>query len=320
VRRAQLAAALDVSAAAFSDRLEAARRAGHTVGLVPTMGALHAGHRSLVERAAAECTHVAVTVFVNPLQFNNPDDLRAYPRTIEADLAVCADAGAASVFAPGVSEMYPAWPDPPATTVTVGGPSAGWEGASRPGHFAGVATVVAKLFSLAGPCRAYFGEKDFQQLAVVRRMTADLSIPVQIVGCPTVREPDGLALSSRNVRLSAPQRRAAPVLYRALLAGRSAVAAGERSPEAVSRAMSAVVADEPLVELDYAAVVDAADLCTPVALEPAMTLRLLIAAQVGPVRLIDNCDAPPPGRPPAGTAANSAPARAAAAGPTDGWT
>ncbi|MGH9082943.1 MAG: pantoate--beta-alanine ligase, partial [Acidimicrobiales bacterium] len=162
--------------------LDGVRRDGGTVGLVPTMGALHAGHRSLVERAARECDHVAVTVFVNPLQFDGGDDLERYPRGLAADLAACEAAGAGSVFAPPVAEMYPGWPVRPATVVTVAGVAACWEGASRPGHFDGVATVVTKLAALAGRCRAYFGEKDFQQLLVVRRLVADLSLPVKVVG------------------------------------------------------------------------------------------------------------------------------------------
>ncbi|HEY6430000.1 MAG TPA: pantoate--beta-alanine ligase, partial [Acidimicrobiales bacterium] len=182
--------------------LDAARATGRTVGLVPTMGALHAGHVSLLARARAECDVVAVSIFVNPLQFGDPDDIAHYPRTLERDLAVCAEAGVDVVFVPAVTEMYPSWPATPATAVTVRGVSDRWEGAARPGHFDGVATVVAKLFCIAEPCRAYFGEKDFQQLAVVRRMVAELALPVELVGCPTVREADGLALSSRNVRLS----------------------------------------------------------------------------------------------------------------------
>ncbi|HVX23064.1 MAG TPA: pantoate--beta-alanine ligase [Acidimicrobiales bacterium] len=281
--------------AGFTAALEAARARGATVGLVPTMGALHAGHRSLVARAAAECDHVAVTIFVNPLQFGDPDDIDRYPRTLPDDLELCRSAGAATVLAPSVAEMYPDWPAPVATTVSVRGVGDRWEGASRPGHFDGVATVVAKLFAMAGACRAYFGEKDFQQLAVVRRMAADLSMPVDVVGCPTVRDDDGLALSSRNVRLSSSERAAAPVLSRALAAGREAVAAGEDRPGAVAAVMAAVVATEPSVVLDYAVAVDAADLAVPAALADAATVRLLIAARVGPVRLIDNCDAPRPG-------------------------
>ena len=206
----------------------------------------------------------------------------------ERDLSECAAAGVDVVFVPAVREMYPSWPEPPATTVSVHGVSERWEGASRPGHFDGVATVVAKLFAVAGPCRAYFGLKDFQQLAVVRAMAADLSLPVELVGCPIVREPDGLALSSRNVRLAADERAAATVLWRALGAGRAAVAAGERSGVAVAGVMRDVVAAEDLVHLDYAVAVDNATLREVADIEDPATVRLLVAAEVGPVRLIDN--------------------------------
>jgi pantoate--beta-alanine ligase len=276
----------------FSRALDAARSAGRTVGLVPTMGALHAGHRSLIARAAEECDHVAVTVFVNPLQFGDPDDIENYPRTLPSDLELCMSDGVSSVLAPSVAEMYPGWPASPPTTVSVSGPSEGWEGSARPGHFDGVCTVVAKLFSMAGRCRAYFGEKDYQQLAVVRQMASDLCMPVEVVACPTVREPDGLALSSRNARLSASERAAAPVLWRALSAAREAVASVERWPDAVAELMAATVGTEPLVRLEYAAAVDAASLVVPPSLDPPTTVRLLVAARVGPVRLIDNCDAP----------------------------
>jgi pantoate--beta-alanine ligase len=279
------------TAAGCRSLLDAARATGRTVGLVPTMGALHHGHISLITRAVEECDVVVVSIFVNPLQFGDPEDIAHYPRTLERDLAMCAEVGATVVFAPTVEEMYPSWPDPPATTVTVGGISDRWEGASRPGHFDGVATVVAKLFTTAGPCRAYFGLKDFQQLAVVRRMASDLCIPVDIVGCPTVREPDGLALSSRNVRLSDTERAAARTLSQALAAGRAAVAAGQRDAAAVRAAMHAVAAREPLVGLDYAVAVDATTLDeVPTIVDPT-TVRLLIAANVGPVRLIDNSSA-----------------------------
>jgi pantoate--beta-alanine ligase len=280
------------SVAACRSLLDRARAAGRVVGLVPTMGALHDGHTSLMNRARAECDVVAVSIFVNPLQFGDPEDIARYPRTLERDLRVCAESDADVVFVPSVEEMYPSWPDAPSTTVSVRGVSEAWEGASRPGHFDGVATVVAKLFTMAGPCRAYFGLKDFQQLAVVRRMARELSLPVEVVGCPIVREPDGLALSSRNVRLSATEREAATVLSRALAAGRAVLEDGERSGRAVARAMHAVVAAEPLVQLDYAVVVDAGSLdeMVTVAGDAAGqgSLRLLIAAQVGPVRLIDN--------------------------------
>ncbi len=276
------------SAAGCRALLDRARAAGRIVGLVPTMGALHDGHTSLIARARAECDVVAVSIFVNPLQFGDPEDIARYPRTLDLDLPVCAQSGADVVFVPSVHEMYPSWPAAPSTTVSVRGVSARWEGASRPGHFDGVATVVAKLFTIAGPCRAYFGLKDFQQLAVVRRMALELSLPVEVVGCPIVREADGLALSSRNVRLSPAERQAATVLSRALAAGRGALLAGERSGAAVERAMRTVVAAEPAVELDYAVVVDADSLEEVSVLGDVASLRLLIAAQVGAVRLIDN--------------------------------
>jgi pantoate--beta-alanine ligase len=277
--------------AACRTRLDTARATGRTVGLVPTMGALHAGHVSLVARARLECDVVAVSIFVNPLQFGDPDDIANYPRTLEQDLPVCAEAGADLVFVPTVGEMYPTWPEPPSTTVSVQGVSDAWEGASRPGHFDGVATVVAKLFAIAGPCRAYFGLKDFQQLAVVRRMALDLSTPVEVVGCPIVREADGLALSSRNVRLAPAERAASTVLSEALAAGRAAVERGERSAAALHAVMAAVVATESAVELDYAAAVDAESLAEHQTVADPTRTRLLVAARVGPVRLIDNCAA-----------------------------
>jgi pantoate--beta-alanine ligase len=274
--------------AAFTGRLAAARLEGRDPGLVPTMGALHAGHRSLIEAAAAAHGHVAVSIFVNPLQFDHQGDLARYPRDLGADLEVCAAAGVSTVFAPSVEEMYPC---PPRTTVHVAQVGEPFEGQVRPGHFDGVATVVAKLFSAAGACTAYFGEKDFQQLAVVRRMVSDLSMPVQVVACPIVRAPDGLALSSRNALLSDEDRQAATVLWRALDAGRRAVADGEVRPDRVAGAMADVVRSEPRASLDYAAAVDASDLSTPASLADTASVRLLVAARLGLVRLIDNCDA-----------------------------
>jgi pantoate--beta-alanine ligase len=274
------------TAADCRQTLEECRLAGRSVGLVPTMGALHAGHVSLMDRARAECGTVAVSIFVNPLQFGDPEDIAHYPRTLDQDLAVCAEAGVDVVFVPSVREMYPEWPAPVATTVSVRGVSDGWEGASRPGHFDGVATVVAKLCSLAGRSRVYFGEKDYQQLAVVRRMAADLSLPVDIVACPTVRDESGLALSSRNVRLSDDGRRAALALHRALTAGLGALDAGERDPGRVSAFMRDVLEATAGVDPDYAVAVDAGTLGTPSRLSGEV--RLLVAAVVGPVRLIDN--------------------------------
>ena len=267
----------------FRAALDAERAAGRSVGLVPTMGALHAGHVALVERAARECDVAAITIFVNPLQFGAGEDFTRYPRTLEADVEKAAGAGAVYAFAPAVDEMYPG---EVATTVRVSGLSEGLEGGSRPGHFDGVATVVSKLFNIAGPCRAYFGEKDWQQLAVVRRMAADLSSPVEIVGCETVRESDGLAMSSRNAYLSEDERAAATVLSRALTTGLELVESGERSASAVSAAMARVIDDEPLATLDYAEAVDASSL---VRIDPLVgEVRLLVAARLGKARLIDN--------------------------------
>ena len=278
------------SVVGYAAALDAVRRSGRTVGVVPTMGALHEGHRSLIERAAAECDVVAVSIFVNPTQFGDASDLAAYPRTWEADLATVVSSGGRLVFAPSVAEMYPDLDGGATTTVSVPALSSRWEGASRPGHFDGVATIVVKLLDAAGPCRAYFGEKDYQQLALVRTVVRDRSLPTEVVGCRTVRDADGLALSSRNVRLTPDQRRAALALSRALRAGAASIAGGERRVGAVEAAMAQVVSGEPLVALDYAAVVHADDL------EPAATcsddrpLRLIIAAVVGSVRLIDNLD------------------------------
>ncbi|HET6810003.1 MAG TPA: pantoate--beta-alanine ligase [Acidimicrobiales bacterium] len=272
------------SIAAFAAALDAHRAQGRSIGLVPTMGALHAGHAALVRRAAAECDVVAVTVFVNPLQFGPGEDLSRYPRTLAADAALAADCGATILFSPPVEEMYPG---PVLTSVRVSGLTEALEGASRPGHFDGVATVVAKLLAMAGRCRAYFGEKDFQQLAVVRRLTTDLSFPVEIVGCPTVRESDGLALSSRNAYLSSEERAVAPLLHAALQEGAAAVAAGETDPAAVAALVARTLAAEPRFRLDYAAAVDPATLAVPAALAPGREVRILVAAHLGTTRLID---------------------------------
>jgi pantoate--beta-alanine ligase len=263
-----------------------ARHRGDDVGFVPTMGYLHDGHRSLLRRAASDNATTLASVFVNPLQFAPTEDLDRYPRDLERDVEMAADEGIDYVFAPDQREMYP---EPVKTTVSVAGVSEPLEGASRPTHFAGVATVVTKLFSIVGPCRAYFGEKDFQQLAVVRKMVRDLSLPIEVVGCPTVRETDGLAMSSRNVNLTADARRAAPILYEALKAGKRAIDSGERDATAVRAAMRSLVEREPLIELDYAEVVDAATFVTPAPL--AGTLRLLVAARLPHARLIDNIGA-----------------------------
>ncbi len=263
--------------------LAAARRAGWDVGLVPTMGSLHAGHRSLIERSVAECELSVTTIFVNPLQFGAGEDLDAYPRDLEADLAMAREAGVDLVLVPSVEEMFPR---PAQTVVRLDRLAAELEGSARPTHFDGVATVVAKLFNIAGPCRAYFGEKDYQQLVIVEVMAADLSFPIEVVRCPTVREADGLAMSSRNRYLDAAEREAAPVLFAALRAGVDLIEAGERSPGPVEAAMAEVVATEPRAALDYAVVRRAADLAPVSPLRGE--LRLLGAMRLGKPRLIDN--------------------------------
>ncbi len=261
------------------------RSAGRSVGFVPTMGYLHDGHGSLMRVARADNEIVVASIFVNPLQFAPDEDLDAYPRDLERDRSVAAANGVDLLFVPTAGEMYPH--GEVLTTVAVSDLSQRWDGESRPTHFTGVATVVAKLFNIVGPCRAYFGEKDFQQLAIITRMAADLSMPVDVVGCPIIREPDGLAMSSRNVYLSPEDRAAAIVLRRALDAGEFAIVGGETDPTAVAAAMEAVVHDEPRARLDYVAVVDPATLETPPVI--GSETRLLIAAHLGATRLIDNC-------------------------------
>ena len=273
---------LDTIEAARS-ALRTARAAGQRIGFVPTMGALHAGHASLIARARFETDLVMVSIFVNPLQFSPGEDLARYPRPFERDTSSAEKAGADLIFAPSVEEMYPHGALD--TKVSVPALSEMMEGASRPGHFDGVATVVAKLFNVVGPSKAYFGEKDWQQLAVVRRMVADLSFPVEIIGCPTIREPDGLAMSSRNAYLDAEHRAAAVVLQRALGGGRMLVADGERSAAKVASTMWEIMASEPLADPLYASVVDAE---LRGVREVGAGCRLLVAAQVGPARLIDN--------------------------------
>ncbi len=248
------------------------------------MGALHSGHLSLMQTAASSCDVVVVSIFVNPLQFSSASDLARYPANLERDLAMAHQAGAGIVFAPSVGEMYPR--GEPMTRVDPGPLAACLEGASRPGHFTGVATVVTKLLSLCGHCRAFFGEKDFQQLVIVRHLVADLDLDVEVVGCPTVREPDGLACSSRNRRLGTDDRRAAAVLFKALEAGSAAIVTGATHGAEVEATMAAVVAAEPRARLDYAVVVDPVTFESPPSL--AGEFRLLIAAEVGAVRLIDN--------------------------------
>jgi pantoate--beta-alanine ligase len=257
--------------------------AARPIGLVPTMGALHEGHASLIRRARAENATVLVTIFVNPRQFNDPSDFEKYPRDEATDVRLAGTAGADIVFIPTVDEAYPAGFQ---TTVRVGALTEPLEGAVRPGHFEGVTTIVAILLGLAGAERAYFGQKDAQQLLVVRRMAGDLGIATEIVACPILREPDGLAMSSRNVRLTPEQRAAAPVLRRALLAARAGYDAGERDGEALRTAMRNVLASEPLAEPEYVSCADTATLRELAHVDgPAL---LSMAVRFGPVRLIDN--------------------------------
>jgi pantoate--beta-alanine ligase len=264
------------------DRVQAWKAAGDRVGVVPTMGALHEGHLSLVRAAQRDCLRVIMTIFVNPKQFNNPDDLAKYPRTEAADAALLAPLGVDVIFAPGPAEVYP---DGFATNVRVTGISERLEGLHRPGHFDGVATVVSKLFGMTMADRAYFGEKDWQQLQVVRRMAADLNIPVEVVACPTIREADGLARSSRNVRLSAEARAIATALPREMAAVAKALRGGADVAPVLAAARAALLA-AGFEQVEYIDLCDAETLLWIDRLDgPA---RLLAAAWVGGVRLIDN--------------------------------
>lgn len=264
--------------------LDAARAEGKSVGMVPTMGYLHAGHASLIEASAAANDVTLTTIFVNPLQFAPDEDLSDYPRDLERDLALCEMSGATIVLTPSVEEMYP---QPIVTTVTVSELSEAMEGAERPTHFAGVATVVSKLFNIGGRCRGYFGEKDYQQLAIIRRMASDLSFPVEVIGCPIVREPNGVAMSSRNTYLSPEEFEAATVLNRSLRSAVALAESGVHEAPAIRSHILDMVATEPLVsEPDYVGIVDADTL------EPLDVLRgevrIIMTAQVGRPRLLDN--------------------------------
>ena len=263
-----------------------ARADGRRVGLVPTMGFLHEGHRSLMRAARAETDFVVVTIFVNPLQFGAGEDLDRYPRNLGGDLAQCEAEGVDVVFAPTAAEMYPH--GAPLTTVHVDGLTADLCGAARPTHFDGVTTVVTKLFAITGRCRAFFGRKDAQQLAVIARMTADLNLPVDVVGCPIVREPDGLALSSRNAYLSAEERTAALVLSRALETASLLTGLGERHAATLTAKIREVVATESLVDLEYVEVRDARELTPLDEFGDDVEVLIALAAHVGATRLIDN--------------------------------
>jgi pantoate--beta-alanine ligase len=262
--------------------VKALKEGGKSLALVPTMGALHAGHVKLVSEAAERADRVAASIFVNPTQFNDPADLARYPRQEARDLAMLQAAGCGLAWLPTAGQLYP---DGFATTVSISGISSRWEGEHRPGHFAGVATVVAKLLLAMEPDVALFGEKDFQQLAVIRRMVVDLGLPVEIVGVPTVRDADGLALSSRNANLSEEERQRALALPNALRNAAARISAGEPAGPALAAAKQALV-DAGFLKVDYVALVDAATL-EPIA-EPAGDMRLIAAATIGGTRLIDN--------------------------------
>jgi pantoate--beta-alanine ligase len=273
----------------FREACEAARGAGLVVGFVPTMGALHEGHASLLRRARDECGLVALSIFVNPLQFGPAEDLAAYPRSLDEDQAMAGALGCDLAFAPAEAEIYPQ--GRPEVTVDPGPLGDRLEGASRPEHFRGVLTVVAKLFSLAGACRAYFGEKDAQQLALIARMVRDLDFPVEVVPCRTIRQPDGLAISSRNAYLTEEERDAAPILFEALIAAAGLVRQGERRGDVLRAEMAKRIgAAEPVAKLDYVAVVD--DATWENVHELNGPSRALVAARLGRARLIDNVSLP----------------------------
>ncbi len=271
------------SIAALRSHLQSFRGAPAAVGLVPTMGALHRGHAELMARARRDARVVVVSIFVNPLQFDRKDDLERYPRTLEADLEICRSLGVDVVFTPAASEMYPS---PPECSVSVHRVAEHLCGRFRPGHFDGVATVVLKLFQIVQPDRAYFGEKDAQQLAVIQRMVADFNIPTEIVPVPTIREADGLALSSRNARLSSDERVSALVLYRALQDAAAQIAAGTTDSAAIIATATAPFASNAAVRLEYF------DIVEPVNMQPVARVagRVIVAGAmwVGQTRLIDN--------------------------------
>ena len=261
---------------------------GKRIGLVPTMGYLHAGHASLIERAASECDLVITTVFVNPLQFAATEDLASYPRDEQGDADTASAAGADLFFLPSLDEMYPLGRDGVLTSVSVSDLSSVMEGASRPTHFAGMCTVVAKLFNIAGPCTAYFGKKDFQQLAIVKAMVRDLSFEVDVIGCGIRREADGLAMSSRNVYLTPEQRTAAPVLFAALRAAAQALSGGETSADILRATMTDVINTQTLGQVEYLEIVDPITLGAVA--QADLHSRFFGAVRFGSVRLIDNLD------------------------------
>ncbi len=271
--------------AELRQQVQAQRAAGKRIGFVPTMGYLHEGHAALIRQAAQECEYVVTSDFVNPTQFAPNEDFERYPRDLQRDLQVAEQAGSHVLFAPSVEEIYP---EGFATTVSIRGITEKFEGAFRPTHFDGVATVVSKLFNIVQPDRAYFGQKDYQQLLVIRQLVRDLNFPIEVVMVPTVREPDGLALSSRNVYLSAEERQKALSLYRALQAGQSMILQGERRRSVIEARMQEVLSAVPGLHVDYAAAALAETLEQPEAFSPGAHVVLLVAARLPSARLIDN--------------------------------
>ena len=270
------------------DQVRQWRREGLTVGLVPTMGYLHEGHGSLVGKAAEDCDRVVASVFVNPTQFAPGEDLDSYPRDFERDCEILEKQGCSMVFHPSVDEMYPDGNGKTDTYIEIlNDMPKQLCGRTRPNHFRGVCTVVGKLFNIVLPDKAYFGEKDAQQLAIIRRMVRDLSYGIEIVGCPIVREPDGLAKSSRNIHLKADERKAAAVLYRSLKIAEEMASDGEKSSKAVTDAVRAEIEKEPLAEVEYVSAVDSLSM-EPVEMVGKGTL-IAIAVRIGQTRLIDNC-------------------------------
>ena len=270
------------------DQVRQWRREGLTVGLVPTMGYLHEGHGSLVGKAAEDCDRVVASVFVNPTQFAPGEDLASYPRDFERDCEILEKQGCSMVFHPSVDEMYPDGNGRTDTYIEIlSDMPKQLCGRTRPNHFRGVCTVVGKLFNIVLPDKAYFGEKDAQQLAIIRRMVRDLSYGIEIVGCPIVREPDGLAKSSRNIHLKPDERKAAAVLYRSLKIAEEMASDGEKSSKAVTDAVRAEIEKEPLAEVEYVSAVDS------LSMEPVETVGkgtlIAIAVRIGQTRLIDNC-------------------------------
>ena len=276
------------SADRFRHSCDQARTDGKEVGFVPTMGALHRGHARLLGQARKDCGFITMSIFVNRLQFNSAEDFATYPRTLDRDLAEAGSLGVDVAFVPTEEEMYP--DGAPQELVDPGPLGDRLEGASRPGHFQGVLTAVARLFDLVGPCHAYFGEKDAQQLALVRRMVAELRLPVRVVQCPIVRDPDGLALSSRNARLSPEQRQSAPILFEALSDAATLARDGERNADVLRAEIARRIGSEPLASIDYVAIVD--DRTWEEVDRVDGSARALVAAYFGDVRLIDNLSLP----------------------------